>query len=140
MRTIKFRAWDKERRQWSYFTLLELQRGEAVRIWYHHEKWCQFTGLLDSKGKEIYEGDILKHVNRSKITKKEYWFPIYKVEYELFGFTLNHIGGGKSNGSWWLPLTNWGEMKIIGNIYENHDLIPTSPDVHATKQSDKETR
>jgi hypothetical protein len=105
------------------------------------ERWCtgvvedstsiamlreQFTGVTDKFNKEIYVGDILKEMNRSKITKKDYWFPVYVVEIDKFGFTLKHVGGGKSNGSWYLPLTNWGTIVKIGDVHENPELIPSA--------------
>ncbi len=75
----------------------------------------QFIGITDRKGKEIYEGDVLKQFNKSVHTKKEYWFPIYEVRWQTIEFSLKYLGGGKNCGSWYLPLTNWGEMEIIAN-------------------------
>lgn len=75
------------------------------------EDWkvMQFTGLLDKNGKEIYEGDII--FNEHDELKK------YPVVFEKGMFCVN---------DWTMPLWK-GDTKnfweIIGNIYENPDLL-----------------
>lgn len=71
MRELKFRAWDKVKRQWieggygfhilgeanlhgglfSDYPVLELNNIEIT----------QFTGIVDRNGREVYEGDVVKH-------------------------------------------------------------------------------
>ncbi|AYA77390.1 hypothetical protein DOE78_19110 [Bacillus sp. Y1] len=67
----------------------------------------QFTGLTDKNGVEIYEGDIVQHgIFRRKII------------FQLCGFWLERSNGSK------MPL--WCEPKeveVIGNIYENPELL-----------------
>lgn len=73
----------------------------------------QSTGLHDKNGKEIFEGDIIKMV------KDVYSDPTY---YEV----IRHLGGAyrlESNQhgcELWLRHTN---CEVIGNIYENPDLL-----------------
>ena len=52
------------------------------------------TGLIAVNGKEIMHGDIVRHNNRSDITKPEYWFPVFSVVWDAPSFELRHIGGG----------------------------------------------
>ncbi len=84
-----------------------------------HEKACirnQFTGLLDIKKKEIYEGDIVKNINEESEafgqTANVCW---HKT---IGGFTLlfEAIGSDKMLGM-------YSQLEIIGNIYENKESL-----------------
>lgn len=73
----------------------------------------QFTGLLDLNSKEIYEGDIVKVIDHS-----------------IDKLNGNNIVGWSIPGAYWklegkLPflLHKGGYMQVIGNIYENPELL-----------------
>jgi hypothetical protein len=68
----------------------------------------QFTGLHDKNGKQIYEGDILKHP--ICLTGKVIYFQPYAQ------FTV------ESNGFLYDLNVN-SECEVIGNIYENPELL-----------------
>jgi uncharacterized phage protein (TIGR01671 family) len=75
----------------------------------------QFTGLLDKNGKEIYESDILKS------TRQNYDEELYLVEYLEDGFKKKRLVDCYTS-----PLGNskdWLELQIIGNIFENSELL-----------------
>lgn len=87
MRTIKFRARRKDNGKWACGSLLKTPFGVYIE-WYEDSicnrvevdpnTVCQFTGLLDSTGREIYEGDTLSFpstqyiVNRIPVRKQCY--------------------------------------------------------------------
>lgn len=74
----------------------------------------EWTGLRDSKGKEIYEGDIINCVNEGI----SYTLPVEEDE----GCFVVKIKHGREEGYWpCLCLTQ--DREVIGNIYENPDLL-----------------
>jgi uncharacterized phage protein (TIGR01671 family) len=73
----------------------------------------QDTGLLDKNGKEIYEGDRLRHLIRHLNGT------IGVVEYDRAGFTV--IEKREEGGKTWNAL-NDPQWEIIGNIYQNPEL------------------
>jgi hypothetical protein len=70
----------------------------------------QFTGLLDKNGKEIYEGDIFEGSFSS----------VYKVKWddETCSWYVHDVTRGLG-----FPLRKIENLEIIGNIYENPELI-----------------
>ena len=116
MREIKFRAWDKERKEWQHFTLQELITGQATIIWPKLDDWCQFTGLKDRNGKEIYESDILKSTEKPSTGING----AFKVIFDEGAFSL------EVEEDYWPYLCEaFPEQycEVIGNIHENPDLV-----------------
>lgn len=72
----------------------------------------QFTGLLDKNNKEIYEGDIVKY------DLGEVEGLINKVVWDHFGWRIS-----ETNNSACFPLTSGLDYEIIGNIFENPELL-----------------
>jgi uncharacterized phage protein (TIGR01671 family) len=76
--------------------------------------WQQFTGFYDKYSKEIYEGDIIKDEFYQGITAKI----VYKLG--CFWLDSNHIGEDIERE---LYDSIQDSMKVIGNIFENPELL-----------------
>ena len=97
-REIKFRAWINEK-MW-HFDIKE----SAGYVW-HKGNLMQYTGLKDKNGKEIYEGDIVSN------NLKEQGI----VKWKGIGFDWgDDFSKGKGDTD---------EIEVIGNIYENPELL-----------------
>lgn len=79
----------------------------------------QFTGLHDKNGKEIYEGDILRIYDG-----KEYFNIIVKWSKEAMAFMACYCDDNQFPLSWFSNLlSNQYEIEVIGNIYDNKELL-----------------
>lgn len=124
MRKIKFRAWDKEKRKIVYFGLFSILVDgiENSEYWIKQYKnglrnleIMQCTGLKDKNGKEIFERDIIQHQNE-EADNSPYIVP--DITPENFEELLS-IG----DSEWEIDKNQYSNIEIIGNIYENKDLI-----------------
>lgn len=109
MREIKFKA-QNDKGNWVYFSIWDVNpplKSENFR------NLCEFTGLLDVKGNEIYEGDILKYDNPKYPNHKPY---VVRWSEEDCCFECVN----KEN--FMLPSV-WRDMGIIGNELENPELL-----------------
>ena len=79
----------------------------------------QYTGLHDKNGREIYEGDIVD-IGLENQDGKLVLAPVIYWEY-IAGYVLDNGGNGI-----WQRLTK--DCKVIGNIYENPDLLEAQHD------------
>ena len=126
-RLIKFRAWDFEKNimldkhDESDNSLNGVNFGlppsfESVNTKY---AWMQFTGLHDKNGKEIYEGDILKHQKATEPEDKG-WI----IEYVPCQFIAKLITIIPGEGFTLSAFNAYFEKcEVIGNIYENPELL-----------------
>ena len=114
MREIKFRAWDKRHNQmvlWIDLADIPYARENFFHYTDKEQVFMQYTGLKDKNDKEIYEGDIVKEYrNVSKIE--------WNHDYACFGFYEPTSFGRK-----FITFRVKPEVEVIGNIYENGDLI-----------------
>lgn len=135
MKTIKFRAWDKERDKMYEVDNINFKK-KLINVFEPDDigSYCsgnverpfkfielmQFTGLQDKNGKDIYEGDILAPMSND-------FQPEYKGKW-LVGFRDGTFIAKWENGeeSHWLPYWSYDvftEVEVIGNIHENKELL-----------------
>lgn len=113
MRDIKFRVWNKAQECWLNNTGVEGMGAMFRLLSGPVEIIMQFTGLLDKNGKEIWEGDILQKGTKSPRIKFEV------ISHRDGWFGKNNRSGEYKRLSAIYPL----ECDIIGNIYENKELL-----------------
>lgn len=78
----------------------------------------QYTGIKDKTGKEIYEGHIVKDSEQTYIVR---FGEQIEVDIEFIGFYFEHITCKEFNGAF--SSFDSKVLEIIGNIYENPELI-----------------
>lgn len=101
----------------------------------------QFTALRDKDGKEIYEEDIIKgYLNSKWDANQKTWIAeeyllgkvVYNAEQGVYG--IKHDGylyrassdcdlAIKTSLENYLPLNYFVELEVVGNIFENPDLL-----------------
>lgn len=111
MREIKFRAFYKPVKK-----MCEVVDNDLSRVTAEGYVIMQFTGLHDKNGKEIYDGDIVR-LNNATIAIVEYWvnggqWVIHTPDFDMEG------GQGLYQAH-----INQMEHKVIGNIYDNPELL-----------------
>ena len=132
MRTIKFRGKTHGNGKWYYGSLayaneingaIYFQTGGGLVktmdwVYVIPETVGQFTGLYDCDGKEIYEGDILKWEKDGLLYAVKFWDGMFYASVQecnegiLGGFPLHALTEHEDR-----------ECKIVGNIYDNPELL-----------------
>ena len=142
-RELKFRVWDKRFKQ--FIDDKNYESDEIIFAWtpfgilspkdYQNDiEIQQFTGLKDKNNKDIYEGDIVaftewgvpeswvhNYLNDGlKIVK---WSLNAGGDYPFAGFTFIKYNAGDLDIGVLVDCMNIQYCKVIGNIFENKDLL-----------------
>jgi uncharacterized phage protein (TIGR01671 family) len=127
VRELKFRAWIERYKKYMPVSLIHFYpisgKIDYIEVVATGGDWAKFypeevileqhTGLKDKNGKEIYEGDI--------VTGKDHFDRDRKciVEYSKTYCCYFITGDGWSDEY----MFNLNDKEVIGNIYENEDLL-----------------
>lgn len=122
----KFRVWDKNnkcmhevRSIWigDDFPLnshVVYSLGNTVEVIFDDIELMQSTGMKDKNGVDVYQGDIIKCT--SGCPHEVIWLEEYGGTF-IGGMPAWYLSGLNNGYSW------TGEEEVIGNIWENSDLL-----------------
>ena len=128
MKELKFRAWIKAQEKMVEVASIDFKEKTII---YEDKKakpyvadlsqveLLQYTGVKDSKGNEIFEGDILKCEEYFGGDDETDSTNLLEVKFEDNKFWVDLIGyvGGYD------LVELCGDFEVIGNIYENGELL-----------------
>lgn len=134
MKEKKFRAWIEEQQ---YMAIQGSPDLETLSSFMHHysdaKNLMEFTGLKDVKGKEIFEGDIVKwgmfknsreHFHRyAKVSVNP------DIQFEILYYISSETNEKIESDGYVFHYGRFAykdtenHLEIIGNIYENKELI-----------------
>lgn len=131
MREIKFRAWNKEKEimvyqneddseeYWDGVLPSDVEMVNSIFRYGPSSEyiWMQYTGLKDVNVREIYEGDVVKF--KSVYYENKIMKAVVKFKDSLGAFVFDM---GDDQGTW-IMNASMREIEVIGNIYENPDLL-----------------
>lgn len=129
MREILFKAKRLDNGEWVQGDLLKTKYEEIVYICHEDSVFrcdgktvCQYTGLRDSKGKKVFEGDVLRLSDEASITEWEgvITFGNPNSTY-TWGWQIIHVSGDDANTDTllWFDMEDGGAYcVVIGNIHD----------------------
>lgn len=146
MREIKFRAWNKVFKRFVPVACLYFNESsnfigvymgdeteeEWTAVRKEHLELMQYTGLKDMYNVEIYEGDVIEY-------ESEKYFVEYETEGAHFAMVWCEEDGQSKNTPKNKPKymrdfivfirlpRDTEEIRVIGNIYENPELLEVRP-------------
>ena len=110
---IMFRAWNTIIKRFQYFSLQDIEKQKGNIRW-DLIKITRRTDLKDKKGNYMYEGDIIYMPNDD--------VKIYVIKYHSYTFGFYKT----LNTNEYISPIYWENCEIIGNIYENKELLNRS--------------
>ena len=113
-RITKYRAWDGKRMRSDILVGSDGQVfcddvSDRNEQWNRKVDWklLEFTGLRDKNKNDIYEGDIIKFLNKLMVIK----------------FMNAQFVATDGNGIYTIWINDDGEINVVGNKFENPELL-----------------
>lgn len=122
MREIKFRTWDKVNKKME----LAFDLSSNPKYWWDELKdfpLMQYTGLQDKNGKEIFEGDVMPIVIENLGESIKTVNGVVKFEQGQWNIEYLHPFQKEMYIANLYSLFQRAEKEVIGNIYENPELL-----------------
>ena len=122
-REIKFRLWDSKNHKW----FIKGEDGIVSNMvcsgsWDMFDPddyvWCQYTGLHDKNGREIYEGDIIVTHPKSRYEAPKSGVVQFGDSCPSFGYKTED---GEEYDIW--SSNAYRTYEVIGNIFEDKQLL-----------------
>ena len=120
---MKYRLWCRDKNEWEKDDWVILPNGNLMWVEYgnlvggvymKNHTLIRSTEFKDTEGKEIYEGDIIRYWDGV-----EERYKLAVIKFDAGGFIMIN-----DRIRWNIYLTDENdEIKIVGNIYENKDLL-----------------
>ena len=126
-RETKFRGKSIETGQWVYGDLWRREQDVHGTIGYlilypdgrtefvDGKTVGQFTGLFDKNNQPIYEGDIIKY--------KTFYYGKERDNLDVITWLNDEQTDLFGEPTFYGYLKTWGDCEILGNIYENTELL-----------------
>ena len=140
---FRYRVWDKTQNKWLHFDFSTYPTYQD-RIWQaltDGETFYQCTGLKDKNEKLIYEGDIVRFKDCNDIL-------VINYQKEMACFAPQFYCNGKYGGRLWFDdydsfecqFYKSNNFEVIGNIYENSELLPHPTESEGVDEKESEAR
>lgn len=88
------------------------------------ETVCQFTGLCDKNGRNIWENDIFQYTDEAMVTQKDL------IEYNETNASFVRLRNTEKLGLQylWIDEATCNHGEVIGNIFDNKELLQEGSD------------
>lgn len=132
MRPIKFRAWDKLKKKMAKVISIRFDSKGVEQAFLHYDntplnddRWVpadclelrEYTDLKDKNGKKIFEGDIVRAMN------KDIFLVCFHQDKNVITWVLKTQWDIDNKFSGAFNIWDLKEIEKIGNIYENKKLL-----------------